>query len=171
MRLVGLLVLGALAAAPALADPPQRDAKSWAALIEGAKKHGGTETKLDQSSSYVFQQQDGNFLTLTEWRAPLKRFVCVIAKDKTATVCVRWETGQTTYGQRADEASPWKTYEATPLEETKERTQFDRFLEIVADFIGDALDCQVDFYGGFADHGGGMFGGAPGRMVFYARRP
>jgi len=139
MRLGGWVLVGVLAAAPALADPPPRDAKSWALLIEAAKKRGGAETRLDKSSSYVFQQQDGNFLSLTEWRKPLKRFVCVIAKDQRATVCVNWETGRTTYGERDDDASPWKTRPATALEETQETTPAGNLLKRMAEYWGDTF--------------------------------
>jgi len=139
MQYVSRVLLGLLLATPALADPPSRDAKSWDLLIEAAKQRGGTETRLDKSTSYVFQQQDGDFLTLTEWRSPLKRFVCVIAKDQKSTVCVRWETGRTTYGERADDASPWKTREATALEETKETTPQQQFLGKIVGFIGGAF--------------------------------
>ena len=135
--LIAFLV--AAPAAGATPDAPPHDANSWALLIAEAKKHGGAETRLDKSSSYVFQQQDGNFLTLTEWRAPPKRFVCVIAKDQKATVCVNWETGRTTYGERADAASPWKTHEATALEETGETTPQAQFLGKIGEFFGAAL--------------------------------
>jgi hypothetical protein len=134
-----VLLALAIPAAAETADPPARDAKSWAALMEEARKHGGSETRLDKSSSYVFQQQDGNFLTLTEWRAPLKRFVCVIAKDQKSTVCVNWETGRTTYGERADDASPWKTRAATPLEETQATTPAGGLLQKMADYWGETF--------------------------------
>jgi hypothetical protein len=126
---------------PAFADTPSlppHDAKSWDLLIEAAKQRGGSETKLDKSTSYVFQQQDGNFLTLTEWRSPFKRFVCVIAKDQKSTVCVQWETGRTTYGERADAASPWKTRQGVALED-RATTPGDTFLGKIAGFVGGAL--------------------------------
>ena len=43
--------------------------------------------------------------------------MCLIAKDQKASVCVDWDTGETTFGKRADSASPWKTRNAPPLEE------------------------------------------------------
>lgn len=130
-----LALTGAALAAEA-SDPPPRDAKSWDRLIEAAKARGGAQTKLDKSSSYVFAQENGDFVTLTEWRStPPKRFVCTIAKNQKSTVCVRWETGQTTYGERADAASPWKTRIASPLEETSATTPEGALLKQVFDYI------------------------------------
>jgi hypothetical protein len=146
MRYASRVAFMIMLAAPALAEtpaPPPHDAKSWDLLIGAARRRGGTETKLDKSSSYVFQQQDGNFLTLTEWRSPVKRFVCVIAKDQKSTVCVQWETGRTTYGQRADAASPWKTRQGIALEETKEAEPQDGFLGKIAGFVGGALAMKI----------------------------
>ncbi len=139
----GFVLLTALASAGWAQDAPEplRDAKSWAKLIEAAKARGGVETKLDKSSSYVFQQENGDFVTLTEWRStPPKRYLCTIAKDQKTTVCVRWETGQTTYGERADAASPWKTRVATPLEDTKVVTQTDILLRKIGEFIAGVFD-------------------------------
>jgi hypothetical protein len=140
-RIAGVFIGIALASAGRADDaPPPHDAASWAKLIEAAKARGGAETKLDKSSSYVFQQENGDFITLTEWRStPPKRFLCTIAKDQKATVCVRWETGQTTYGERADAASPWKTRLATSLEDTKESTPAGQLLGKIGDFIGGAM--------------------------------
>ena len=124
-------------AAFAAEDPPPRDAESWAKLIAAAKARGGVETQLDKSSSYVFQQEDGNFVTLTQWRStPPKRFVCTIAKDQKSTVCVRWETGQTTYGERADAASPWKTRVGEALADTQPSTPAGELLGQIGKFVG-----------------------------------
>ena len=166
-----VLLAAGVAATPAA---PHRDAKSWGMLIAEAKKHGGTETKLDKSTSYVFQQQDGGFLTLTEWRTPLKRFVCGIASNQKSTVCVRWETGQTIYGERADDASTWKNYVDKPPEPTKEKSPIKGILEGVGEFVSAALGCGVDFIDAGQGSGRSMFGGGQGQMVLYAggvRRP
>jgi hypothetical protein len=132
-------------------DPPPRDAKSWGLLIEAARARGGAETRLDKSSSYVFQQENGDYVTLTEWRStPPKRFVCTIARNQKATVCARWETGQTTYGERADAASPWKTRVAKRLEDTPATTPEGDLLRSVFDYI---------------------LGGSPSDEYFIMRRP
>jgi len=93
--------------AQAFAGTPERD-MGWDALIEQAKQHGGAETKLDLSSSYVFRRPDGSFLTLTRLQGPKRtRLVCLVSKDQNATACVEWDSGKLTLGSRADAATPW----------------------------------------------------------------
>ena len=58
-----LLAIAALGIGSAFAGTPDKD-KRWDALIAQAKAHGGVETVLDRSASYVFQAQDGSFVTL-----------------------------------------------------------------------------------------------------------
>jgi hypothetical protein len=111
-----LLAIAALGVGSAFAGAPDKD-KRWDALIAEAKAHGGVETVLDRSASYVFQGPDGAFITLTRVLKGSKRSVCLIAKDQNKSVCVDWDTGETTFGERADSASPWKTRDAPPLEE------------------------------------------------------
>ena len=111
-----LLAVAALAIGSAFKGTQDKD-KRWDALIAQAKAHGGVETVLDRSASYVFQAPDGSFVTLTRVLQGSKRAVCLIAKDQKASVCVDWDTGETTFGERADAASPWKTRDAPPLEE------------------------------------------------------
>jgi hypothetical protein len=82
--------------------------RTWAALIEQAKAHGGVETKLNLSASYVFKHQDGYFVTFTRLLGASKhRSVCIISEDSNSTACIEWETGKLTLGQRADPATPW----------------------------------------------------------------
>ena len=101
-------LLAALGSCGALADGPDRD-KAWAELVDQAKAHGAAETKLDRSSSYVFQRPDGSYLSLTWLAAPkAARSVCLIAKDENATACVDWDSGKLTLGDRADAATPWR---------------------------------------------------------------
>lgn len=91
----------------AQAGTPERD-KAWDALVAAAETHGGTETKLDRSASFVFQRPDGSYLTFTRLLLSDKgRSVCLIAKDENATACVDWESGKLTLGSRADPATPW----------------------------------------------------------------
>lgn len=71
---------------------------------------------LDRSASYVFQAADGSFVTLTRVLGGSKRAVCLIAKDQNRSLCVNWDTGETTFGERAGAASPWKTRNAPPIE-------------------------------------------------------
>ena len=111
-----LLAVAAFAAASAFAAQPDKD-KRWDALIAEAKAHGGAETVLDRSASYVFQASDGSFVTLTRVLGGSKRAVCLIAKDQMKSMCVDWDTGATTFGQRAGAGSPWKTRNAPPIEE------------------------------------------------------
>jgi hypothetical protein len=111
-----LLAVAAFGAASAFAAQPDKD-KRWDALIAQAKAHGGSETVLDRSASYVFQARDGSFVTLTRVLGGSKRAVCLIAKDQMKSMCVDWDTGETTFGERAGAASPWKTRNAPPSEE------------------------------------------------------
>ena len=105
-----------LAARFAFAGSPERD-KAWEALIVQAKAHGGVETKLDQSASYVFQRPDESFVTFTHMLKGDTRAACLVSKDQNATVCVDWDSGKTTYGERKDVASPWITRAGPPASE------------------------------------------------------
>ncbi len=99
------LRLSCVAAAPA-----ERD-KEWRALIAAAVSRGATETKLDRSASYVFQDPDGDYLTFTRLLTTDKgRSVCLIKQNETATACADWDTGKLTLGKRADAATPWKFF-------------------------------------------------------------
>jgi hypothetical protein len=111
-----LLAISALGFGSAFAGAPDKD-KRWDALIAQAKAHGGAETALDRSASYVFQARDGSFITLTRVLGGSKRAVCLIAKDQMKSMCVDWDTGETTFGERAGAGSPWKTRAAPPIEE------------------------------------------------------
>lgn len=113
-----LLAIAAFGVGSAFAAQPDKD-KRWDALIAQAKAHGGAETVLDRSASYVFQAPDGSFVTLTRVLGGSKRAVCLIAKDQKESMCVNWDTGETTFGERADTASPWKTRDAPPIEEIR----------------------------------------------------
>lgn len=107
---------GCLVAAPAFAGTPERD-KAWDALVAAAKAHGGAETKLDRSASFVFQRPDGSYLSFTRLLQTDKgRSVCLIAKDENATACVDWDTGKLTLGSRADPATPWSFRSAASLD-------------------------------------------------------
>jgi hypothetical protein len=120
MRRVGVLLwtcVALAAAAPACAGAPERD-KAWGELVAQAKAHGAGETKLDRSASYVFQREDGSYLTFTRPLATDKgRSICLIAKDLTATACIDWDSGQLKLGRRADAATPWKFYSFASLDE------------------------------------------------------
>ena len=113
-----LAAIPAFSAAPARAGTPEKN-KTWDALIAEAQKRGGAETKLDKTASFVFQQEDGAFVTFTRALANEKRFVCLVAKDSKASVCVDWDTEKTYYGERADAASPWKSREGPSLDEVE----------------------------------------------------
>ena len=111
-----LLAITAFYGGSAFAAQADKD-KLWDALIAQAKAHGGAETVLDRSASYVFQARDGSFVTLTRVLGGSKRAVCLIAKDEMKSMCVNWDTGETTFGERAGAGSPWKTRNAPPIEE------------------------------------------------------
>jgi hypothetical protein len=117
LRRLTILTLAALAASPAYGGAPDKD-KAWDALIEQVKTHGGVETVLDKSASYVFQRPDGSYVTFTRLLAAAKRSVCLISKDNHASVCVDWDSGKTSYGDHADAASPWRVHEGPSVEET-----------------------------------------------------
>jgi hypothetical protein len=98
------------AVSPVRAGSPERDA-AWSELIAQAKAHGAEETKLDRSASYVFQREDGSYLTFTRLLTTDKgRSICLIAKELTATACADWDTGRLKLGKRADAATPWSFY-------------------------------------------------------------
>lgn len=140
-----LLAIAAFGVGSAFAAAPDKD-KRWDALIAQAKARGGTETVLDRSASYVFQAPDGSFVTLTRVLRGSKRAVCLIAKDQMKSMCVNWDTGETTFGERAGAASPWKTHDASPIEETNQPGPFQTLMSGFLNIIG-AL-------GGGTRHGG-----------------
>ena len=115
-RILGGFAAAMLASAAAPAQTPNRD-QAWDALVAEAKSHGGVETRLDRSASYVFQRPDGIYVTLTRALKGGKRDVCLVAKDENATLCVDWDSGKTTWGRRRDAASPWTLREAASIEE------------------------------------------------------
>ena len=120
MRVALCILIAALAPACAVAATSERD-KAWDALVAAAKAHGGVETKLDQSASYVFQRPDGSFVTFTQMLSRGKRAACLVAKKQDATVCIDWDSGKTTYGDRKDAASPWVIHAARPADEDTEK--------------------------------------------------
>jgi len=117
LRRVAISAVAALTLTSAEAAAPDKD-KAWDALIEQVKQHGGVETVLDRSASYVFQRPDGSYVTFTRLLAAAKRSVCLISKDQHASVCVDWDSGKTSYGDHADAASPWRVHEGPSVEET-----------------------------------------------------
>jgi hypothetical protein len=133
------LLAVSLGAGTAFAGAPDKD-RRWDALLAQAKAHGGVETVLDRGASYVFQAQDGSFVTLTRVLMGSKRAVCLIAKDQNKSVCVDWDTGETTFGERAGAGSPWKTRAAPPLQEASANEPgpfqmlMSGFLEIIQGF-------------------------------------
>ncbi len=117
LRMPTIVAVTALTLSVAHAGAPDKD-KAWDALIDEVKKHGGVETTLDRSASYVFQRPDGSYVTFTRLLAVAKRSVCLISKDQNASVCVDWDSGKTSYGDRADAATPWRIHEGPSVEET-----------------------------------------------------
>ena len=126
----------AFAAGSAFAQTPDRGA-AWQALIAEAKKHGGVETKLDLSASYVFQAPTGFYVTLTRSLDDIKHAICVISKDLNFKTCGDWELGKITYSQRAGADAPWITSDKPPgLEQDGEKGPLARLLSTFADLWG-----------------------------------
>lgn len=134
MRLFVCCALALMAADSAHATP-ERD-RIWDSLIAEAQKHGGSETRLDKSTSYVFQRPDGSYLTFTRSFANGVRAVCLISQDQTLTVCDDWDTGKIRYGWRADATSPWTQSDTPPsAPSADETTPIARLLAFLADVI------------------------------------
>lgn len=142
--------LAYLVIAPAVAGTPERD-KAWDALIAQAKAHGGAETKLDRSASYVFQRPDGSYLSFTRLLQSDKgRSVCLIAKDENATACVDWDSGKLTLGSRADPATPWKFRSSASLDafEAEQPGFFQQFLSSIQSLVTSAGNSKKSGAGG-----------------------
>ncbi len=138
MRALRWCCIACFLAAPALAGTPERD-KAWDALISAAKAHGGAETKLDRSASFVFQRPDGSYLSLTRLLTTNKgRSICLIAKDENATACIDWDSGKLTLGSRADPATPWKFRSSASLDafEAEQPGFFQTFLSSLQGSFG-----------------------------------
>lgn len=136
MRAAGVLLWTCMAL-PATAGTPERD-KGWDDLIAQAKAHGGVETKLDKSVSYVFQRPDGSYLTITRLTgAEARRSVCLVAEQENATACIAWDTGKLTVGDRADPATPWRFHTLASLDEfeAQQPTMVDKLLSFVQDLV------------------------------------
>ena len=148
------LTIGLLACGPALAGATDRD-KSWDKLIEQAKAHGGVETKLDKSSSYVFQRPDGSYVSFTRLLATAKgRSVCLIAKDENATACIDWDTRKLTLSNRADPATPWKFRSVASLDafEAEQPGFFDNFMSTIEGFGISGAHSRGLGAGGYSRH-------------------
>ncbi len=135
------LVLSApvgLAAGLAFAGTPDRDA-AWAALIAEAKKHGGVETILGSTGSYVFQRPDGLYVMFTRTLDSRTHAVCVLAMAQNFITCEDWDSGKITYGQRPDANSPWKYSDKPPGEEgAAQKGPVASLLSTLADILGSA---------------------------------
>jgi len=134
VRLSLCCALAIMAARPAVATP-ERD-RAWDALIAEAQKHGGQETRLDKSASYVFQRPDGSFVTFTRVFESGARAVCLITKDQNLSVCGDWETGKIRYGWRADAASPWTQSDTPPPANADQPSPVDMLLSFLGKVIG-----------------------------------
>ncbi len=157
-RALLLTCVAYLIAAPALAGKPERDS-AWDQLIAEAKAHGGAETKLDRSTSYVFQRTDGSYLTFTRLLTTDKgRSVCLIAKDENATACVEWDTGKLTLGSRADPATPWKFRSSASLDafEAEQPGFFQTFLSSLQGSFAKNLRTKFGPGGSWRYHNGGL---------------
>lgn len=130
------IVLAFLWTAPALAGTAERD-KGWETLIAEAKAHGGVETKLDKSVSYVFQRPDGSYLTFTRLNDGTRRSVCLVAEQENATACLDWDSAKLTLGDRADAATPWRFRTEASLDafEAQQPGLLDKLLSTVQGFI------------------------------------
>jgi len=145
VRLLLCCVLAIMAANPALATP-ERD-RNWDALIAEAQRRGGVETRLDTSTSYVFQRPDGAYVTFSHSLANGVRAVCLISKDQNLGVCDDWDTGRLAYSWRADAASPWTHSDKPPS--ANEATPIDMLLG----FLGQVLSVGSESTRGSSMHG------------------
>jgi hypothetical protein len=158
-----LLAVAAFGAGSAFAAQSDKD-KRWDALIAQAKAHGGSETVLDRSASCVFQARDGSFVTLTRILGGSKRAVCLIAKDEMKSMCVDWDSGATTFGERPGAASPWKTRNAPPGEDVW-ANQPGPFQTLMSDF----LNLIVEVGAGMDRGGSGFRYSRNGNLYYYER--
>jgi hypothetical protein len=123
--------LALMAANSALATP-ERD-RIWDSLIAEAQRRGGSETRLDKSTSYVFQRPDGVYVTFTHSFANGVRAVCLVSKDQKLVVCDDWDTGKLRYGWRADAAAAWTQSDNPPSADQK--TPIDMLLGFLAQIL------------------------------------
>lgn len=140
-----------LACGPVFAGTTDKN-KAWDALIEQAKAHGGVETKLDKSASYVFQRPGGSYVSFTRLLASDKgRSVCLIAKDENATACVDWDTGKLTLGSRADPATPWKFRSSASLDafEAEQPGFFEKLLATIKELASPRVHERRSSAGGY----------------------
>jgi len=138
--------LAIMAVNPALATP-ERD-RIWDSLIAEAQKRGGSETRLDKSTSYVFQRPDGEYVTFTHALTNGVRAVCVISKDQNIVVCDDWDTGKLTYGWRADAQSPWTHSDKPPEGATP--------IDQLFGFLGNVLSWGASPHGYWRDTASGL---------------
>jgi hypothetical protein len=77
---------------------------------------------------------------------------------------VDWDTGETTFGERGDAASPWKTRGAPPLEEawTNQPDPFQTLMSVFMNIVG--------MFGGGV-HPGGFLTNQNGTKVWYYDPP
>jgi hypothetical protein len=142
---VGLAVV--MLASAAQSGTPARD-KAWQALIEQAKAHGGVETKLDQSSSFVFQLPDGAYVTLTHMFKGGRRAACLVSKDQNATACFDWDNGKTSFAERKDVASPWVRKTASnPGDDEDKPSLLAQLLASFGDYLHALGKYRVDRFG------------------------
>jgi hypothetical protein len=84
-----------------------RTDQQWSELIAHAKKHGGVETVLDQTASYVFQAHDGTYVTFTRTLDNKKRYICIIRDALNFRYCYNFDSQTVIYGTRADANAAW----------------------------------------------------------------
>ena len=102
------------AAAPARGEA-ETDVR-WKKLIAAAIARGGAETVTPDggSASYVFQAQDGSYLTLTRLIPSGQKSVCAQSKDSNWVMCADWVTQKVKYGLRDANDAPW-TFSDAPV--------------------------------------------------------
>jgi hypothetical protein len=150
VRLFLYCALAIIAANSALATS-ERD-RIWDSLIAEAQKRGGSETRLDKSTSYVFQRPDGEYVTFTHALTNGVRAVCVISKDQNIVVCDDWDTGKLTYGWRADAESPWTHSDKPPAPTADEATPIAKLFG----FLGNVLSWGAPSHGYWRETASGV---------------
>ena len=130
--------------------------RQWNLLIAEAKRHGGVETIINKTGSYVFGGPNGLIVAFTRTLDNKRHFVCAMYLSANIQVCASWETEKMLYSTRTDEHSPWIVSDNPPPEaEAAPSTPI--WLDLLSAFLGV----------GFGDEGGDFDDHAFGARPYY----
>ncbi len=139
--------LGSLLATPSLAANSLD--KEWNELIAQTKKHGGVETVLDQTASYVLQAKDGTYVAFTRTLDNKKRFICIIRDALNFRYCYNFDSQTVVYGTRANADAPWVESLTPPPPQEKQPSFWDGLLQA---FLSLPLASPRQGGGGYGPH-------------------